>query len=949
MKTTRLMALLLALALLVGLSTSDANPRCLAPTAVTTDIPLSADAAALQNAPSADATPSPSRPSAKAEHPTTETEAEAEVVIVAPPAAPVVREDGSDATPVQPSDSAPALPSVPLSVTDSHCSATVTATLPAEQAESLSVTAAHSALLPQTMPGLLAEACNVTADGVWEEAAITFAIAGEGAVEPTVYYFREATQTLEAMPTDVDNGIATASLQHAGTYVLLDRAVYEAAFVWEDRWGATDIYAGVEVVLITDDSGSMRRSDRNNERLTVAADLIDRLPSGSRVGVVRVASEATALTDTLTADREAAKALLDETHFVSDGNTAMYAGIQQALALLENSRPLAQRVMIVLSDGFPTDYALFDETVAATTASGVRTFCVTLGTERMNTVRSLADFAAEVDAAHFTSETADELNVVYEDITRLVDLATDTDGDTIPDYYEDHMIAFNGVTIPLDKTRADTDGDTIPDNEEVSVELIPSADGEQVLVKGRLLSDPSMSDSDGDGDPDSSDKAPYDNTFSGTMTSKYATTKVSFAMDYSWFAGDNTVYNPALSKVSSLFSAMAYPNTTLTLSDTPGTHTLAASSMADVLRYFGMEDARCYALREDYSDNHLSEVAVGHRTIVADGELKTVLAMVVRGTNTTIEEWASNCDIGDITKDTEHDEWINTDNHKGFDIAANRIAAFVEQYIADCGLYKETLVYWVTGHSRGAGIANILGASLEAQGATAFTYTFASPATTLAADAASYRTVFNVINEDDFVPCLPIASWGYTCYGVSTTNASIRESYEKTWERFTGIFDYNSDSDNMEACIAAIGRILTPGVDPRVDCYRFTCACHGDGTNDTITIRNNGMSESSREKAIAKIPQNARIGCVITRYDGGFISGWDFEVCQSPAYFMQLLAAFMGKEIDAYRFAVELNIADRYETAKTALIAVGLSGVEHPHYPETYYVLADNLTANDFR
>ena len=695
-----------------------------------------------------------------------------------------------------------------------------------------------------------------------------------------------------------------------------------------------------------DDSGSMRRSDRDNKRLAVAADLLARLPHGSRVGVVRVATEAEALTPSLTTNREEAAALLTDTHFISNGNTAMYTGIQKAVALLEDSRPLAQKAMIILSDGFPTDFALYEETVALTQAHGVQAYCVTLGTERMNTVHSLFEFAETVEAPHFTAETADELTVVYDDISRLVDLATDTDGDTIPDYYEEHMVAFNGVTVPLDKTKADSDDDGIPDNEEVSVELIVSEDGSQVLVKGMLLSDPSLSDSDGDGDPDSSDTAPFNNTFWGTVTSKYLTTNVNFTMDYNWFAGDNTVYNPALSQTSALFASLAYATTSMTLSDDLGERTISAKNLGEVLTYFGMENAVHYSLREDYNDVHLSEVIVGHRTVPIGGELRTVLAVVVRGTDTTIEEWSSNCDIGDITKDTDKDDWINTDNHKGFDIAANRIARFIEQYIADCGLYKESLIYWLTGHSRGAGIANILGASLEKQGATAFTYTFASPATTLATDAASYRTVFNIINTDDFVPCLPIASWGYSCYGV-TSGVSIRDSYESMWENYTGVFDYNSDANGMDSCITEISKILTVGMDPRVDCYRYTCSCHGDGTNDTVTIKNTGMSESSREKAIAKIPQNALSACRITRYDGGFIGGWDFEVCQTPAYFMQLLAAFMAKEIDAYRFAVELNIADRYENAKTALIDVGISGVEHPHYAETYYFLATYLTADD--
>ena len=50
----------------------------------------------------------------------------------------------------------------------------------------------------------------------------------------------------------------------------------------------------------------------------------------------------------------------------------------------------------------------------------------------------------------------------------------------------------------------------------------------------------------------------------------------------------------------------------------------------------------------------------------------------------------------------------------------------------------------------------------------------------------------------------------------------------------------------------------------------------------------------------------------------------------------------------AYRFAIELGIAKRYEGAKNAIISAGISGIEHPHYTECYYVLACHMTEADF-
>lgn len=43
---------------------------------------------------------------------------------------------------------------------------------------------------------------------------------------------------------------------------------------------------------------------------------------------------------------------------------------------------------------------------------------------------------------------------------------------------------------------------------------------------------------------------------------------------------------------------------------------------------------------------------------------------------------------------------------------------------------------------------------------------------------------------------------------------------------------------------------------------------------------------------------------------------------------------------DKVRFAIELDISDKYKLAHYYIIKTGMGGVEHPHYTETYYLLA---------
>lgn len=407
------------------------------------------------------------------------------------------------------------------------------------------------------------------------------------------------------------------------------------------------------------------------------------------------------------------------------------------------------------------------------------------------------------------------------------------------------------------------------------------------------------------------------------------------------------IYCEDLSITSSLFASAIYQPNSLSIIDSEKMDTTSGTSMSDIMNYFGMSNTKTIELKDTYNDIHVSEVGVGYRTVSYNGENKNIIAVVVRGTNGTIDEWSSNFEIGKLGDFESEVDWINVDNHMGFDIAANRIINIVSQYVSDNQLEMNECAYWITGHSRGAAIANIIGAYYENEQKRAYTYTYAAPNTTMNADASDYKTIFNVVNADDFVPCLPMTSWGYTRYG-KTASISLSANYEKEWENLTGIWDYNPDTYGMQDTVDALGDIIASG-DAREEVYKYTCNCHGDNSIDTITVTNYGISKDSREKAIAKIPSNALPYCTITRYDGWLVGGWNFDNCQTPAYFMQILAAQMSGELTKKQFVVDINIAKRYENAKTAVIKSAIGGLSHPHYTESYYILSNNLTNGAFK
>lgn len=517
---------------------------------------------------------------------------------------------------------------------------------------------------------------------------------------------------------------------------------------------------------------------------------------------------------------------------------------------------------------------------------------------------------------------------------------------------------------PLANDGFDTDGDGISDKAELGSSTVADVspyinwvlsaydipegmynDASSVTVYN-YVSNPVLPDTDFDGRNDNIDYLKKDNAFRGEMRTSHATSSISMNMDYRWFFANNQNYNPQLSKASLLLASVIYGGESrISLYDSANHDASSNVGVRGMLSFFGFKN--CASASIAPADYHGSEIAFGYRTVEFDGAQRTVLALVIRGTNGTLAEWASNFDIGDASTFYSTSEWTNYRHHKGFDVTANRLMSIVNSYINHHGLDRSTLTYWVTGHSRGAGIANLIGAKLEREGKRAFTYTFAAPNTARISnsEALSYRSIFNLVNTDDLVCYLPMEGWGYTRYG-RTARLSLAANYEHEWEQLTHIWDYNPDTIGMDNTVYELTNVVHG--DPNVECHRYTCSCHGDGSSNNITIRNRGMSRNSRETAIAKIPVNALPFCRITRYDGWFIFGWDFEVCQTPAYFMQVLAAKMGGEISNYRFVVELDMAGRYEAAKAAIVRSAISGIEHPHYTESYYVIANNIGANLF-
>lgn len=239
--------------------------------------------------------------------------------------------------------------------------------------------------------------------------------------------------------------------------------------------------------------------------------------------------------------------------------------------------------------------------------------------------------------------------------------------------------------------------------------------------------------------------------------------------------GSNTKYSDNISKLAILLST-----------DIPFSEETAANESLSIfgdqkcaMEQFGFTDVTAVDLRdraESYSvdSNDFAGFFMGRRAVKIGKKDYVVYAIAVRGT-LFLREWISNIDVGSSSKTYgKHPQWTDKKMHKGFEVTANRIMKELDKYIKehrhdDKGKEKSILI---TGHSRGAAIANIIGKKYEDmykenESIKPYTYTFATPAVSVESKSKlrSYKTIFNLINTDDVVPCLPLQVWGYGRYG----------------------------------------------------------------------------------------------------------------------------------------------------------------------------------------
>ena len=288
-------------------------------------------------------------------------------------------------------------------------------------------------------------------------------------------------------------------------------------------------------------------------------------------------------------------------------------------------------------------------------------------------------------------------------------------------------------------------------------------------------------------------------------------TKISF--DPAWITqDDNTKYNKDLAAFAAVLSDDVYfrakdlekgtQNRVLYEGEDPEeyevTNFMKKLGFTEV-EYIESFKAGNYA--EDTNDS--ATMLLAHRTVDSRYDL---YAVVLRGAFSA-QEWISafdpGCESESYTQLTgQHPDWTDRKVHKGFGIGADRAMDFIEEFmqknddpdLSDCML--------ITGHSRGAALAALVGAKMEERDdIRSCTYAFNGPGVIADERAKEYRTIFNIFDSNDYyVETMPFADGPFYRYGRDMTMAGMdSDQVKKEVADLKGRDDYVTVTSDMKA------------------------------------------------------------------------------------------------------------------------------------------------------
>lgn len=246
----------------------------------------------------------------------------------------------------------------------------------------------------------------------------------------------------------------------------------------------------------------------------------------------------------------------------------------------------------------------------------------------------------------------------------------------------------------------------------------------------------------------------------------------------SWFDNDSINYNHELCQFTSKFAMLGYDQ-----GDGKGNHTENFNELRTGLEKCKFNDI---VIDKESGKDRVDYFIANRKIKDSNGKIWNLVFAEFIGTNT--DQWYTDFEPG------------TGDIHEGFSNARNYVYVKLLDYIEAHNFNRENTKILLTGHSRGAATANLLGAMLiEKQNFATpeniYTYTFATPNVTTRSDKYNYRylRIFNIVNPEDFVTkCMP-SLWGYGRYGRTFTlpskiNTANYETYNSNMQDYYRLY-----------------------------------------------------------------------------------------------------------------------------------------------------------------
>ena len=311
-------------------------------------------------------------------------------------------------------------------------------------------------------------------------------------------------------------------------------------------------------------------------------------------------------------------------------------------------------------------------------------------------------------------------------------------------------------------------------------------------------------------------------------------------------------------------------------------------------------------------------------------------------------------------------------HHAGFDIVANRVIEIFREYMDRDNDMNGDICFWVTGHSMGGGVANLVASELlhgrsgiNNRTDNVYCYTFAAPNTFYLTDNVNvtdsvvypgkkitetyrephgikYRCIFNVVNGDDFVPELPMKDCGWTKYGRTATL-----SFNSNKKRIEDIVKSESKYDTMNYNWTNTKRFINETYLGNTQTIRdIIGSFNGIFEDDPENMRNSAYTFNDNDYVYMHfsdltVPNNVK------PYQKIDTVGEENIEYQMPAYFMQYLSFAMKSKLNSAGFW--LAQFNRRCLGTKSIIVDRNAYIQTPHYLESYYYLTKKMSVNDFK